>query len=244
MNYITKPEVISNYYSRRIQGSCEGFRKEILNLLKSYSIKADKLLDAGGSNGSFTLSIAETVEAKEIWIADISELALQQAREKGINTVRVDLSTENLPFPSESFDMISAIDLIEHLFDPDHFLREAHRVLRKRGFLVLTTPNLAFWGNRILLLLGYQPLMSEASTEFAAGYLFVPKGFNPAGHIRLFTLRALKDLLRANGFTIIAERGLRGTVKNPILRAFDKLFSLRTSLAMGIGILASKEVGR
>ncbi len=129
---------------------------------------------------------------------------------------------------------------MEHLFDPDHFLSEAHRILKRKGFLALTTPNLAFWGNRVLLLLGYQPLMSEPSTKFAAGYPFTPEGFHPAGHIRLFTLRALEDMLRANNFSIIAKKGLRGNVRNRILRVLDRLLSTRSSLAMGLGILARK----
>jgi len=240
MEHSIKHDVISSYYSGKIQGSCKGFRRGILSLLNSHGVKANNLLDAGGGDGSFTLSIAKTVGAKEVWIADISEVALQQARERGINVVRVDLSNEELPFQSNCFDMISAIDLIEHLFDPDHFLREVNRVMRNRGFLVLTTPNLAFWGNRVLLLFGYQPLMSEPSTKFAAGYLFVPKGFHPAGHIRLFTLRALEDMLRANNFRIVAKKGLRGDVRNPALRLLDSFLSLRSSLAMGLGILAQK----
>ena len=240
MNHRFKQGIVPSYYSRAIQGSCRGFREGILSLLCSFGVKANKLLDAGGADGSFTLSIAKAVGASEIWIADISESALKQAKEKGINVARLDLSVEKLPFPPESFDLVSAIDLIEHLFNPDHFLMEANRVLKRKGFLVLTTPNLAFWGNRLLLMLGYQPLMSEPSTKFAAGYLFVPEGFKPAGHIRLFTLRALEDLLGVNNFTIIAKKGLRGNVKNPFLRALDQLLSLRPSLAMGLGILARK----
>jgi len=240
LNYYLKQGKVSSYYSRKIQGSCAGFRQGILSLLKSHGIKANKILDAGGADGSFTLSIAKTVGAQEIWIADISELALHRAKEKGINVVRVDLSSERLPFPSESFDLVSAIDLIEHLFDPDHFLSEVHRILRPNGSFVLSTPNLAFWGNRLLLLLGYQPLMSEPSTKLPAGYLFVPGGFQPAGHIRLFTPKALEELLKANNFSIIAKKGLSGSTRNPLLTTINRFLSLRYSLAMGLGILARK----
>jgi 2-polyprenyl-3-methyl-5-hydroxy-6-metoxy-1,4-benzoquinol methylase len=199
------------------------------------------MLDAGGGDGTFTLFLAKTVCAKEVWIADISELAIERARQRGINVVKIDLSSEKIPFPSNNFDLVSAIDLIEHLFDPDHFLNEVHRVLKPKGYFVLTTPNLAFWGNRILLLLGYQPLMSEPSTRFGAGYLFVPRGFKPAGHIRLFTSRALDELLKASGFRIVAKKGLHGDVRNPILRSLNSLLSIRPSLAMGLGVLAEKE---
>jgi ubiquinone/menaquinone biosynthesis C-methylase UbiE len=46
-----------------------------------------------------------------------------------------------LPFKNNSFDCIIASELLEHLNQPKTFFKEVARVLRKRGVLVLTTPN-------------------------------------------------------------------------------------------------------
>ena len=46
-----------------------------------------------------------------------------------------------LPLRSDAFDRVYASHIIEHLKSPASFLREAHRVLKKRGFLELWTPN-------------------------------------------------------------------------------------------------------
>lgn len=50
-------------------------------------------------------------------------------------------SSEALPFASGSFDVISALQVIEHFSHPEKFLEEAARVLREGGLLLLATPN-------------------------------------------------------------------------------------------------------
>jgi SAM-dependent methyltransferase len=46
-----------------------------------------------------------------------------------------------LPFDDASFDLVIAFQVIEHVLDPDAFLREARRVLRPRGLALIVTPN-------------------------------------------------------------------------------------------------------
>jgi hypothetical protein len=59
----------------------------------------------------------------------------------------------------------------------------ARRVLRPGGVLLLSTPNLAAWFNRSLVLLGVQPVFSEVSLRRVYGR----PGREVAGHLRLFT---------------------------------------------------------
>ena len=91
------------------------------------------------------------------------------------------------------------IDVIEHLFDTDKAIAEIRKVLRKDGFLVISTPNLSSFANRLLLLFGYQPLGTEVSTHKHYGR---PKKYNlregVAGHIRVFTYKALIEFLKDN----------------------------------------------
>ncbi|MEM2506178.1 MAG: hypothetical protein QXF61_03955 [Nitrososphaeria archaeon] len=61
---------------------------------------------------------------------------------------------------------------------------------------MLSTPNLASWVNRLMLPLWYQPYNVEVSTKILAGVPLKACTFTkPTGHIRAFTLRALKELL-------------------------------------------------
>jgi len=87
----------------------------------------------------------------------------------GIKTFHCDLSRDPISLPSESIDLITALEVIEHLVNTDHVLREVYRVLKKGGHFLITTPNLAGWINRITILFGYQPYNTEVSTEILAG---------------------------------------------------------------------------
>ncbi len=58
------------------------------------------------------------------------------------NKLRGDI--QRLPFPDESFDLVTANVVVEHVPDPQKLLREIHRVLRPGGKFLFHTPN--FWG--------------------------------------------------------------------------------------------------
>jgi 2-polyprenyl-3-methyl-5-hydroxy-6-metoxy-1,4-benzoquinol methylase len=47
---------------------------------------------------------------------------------------------EQLAFASNSFDVVLASEVLEHLWEPQNFLDEAHRVLRSNGYLIIETP--------------------------------------------------------------------------------------------------------
>ncbi len=50
---------------------------------------------------------------------------------------------ESLPFETHTFDSIISTQVLEHVFEPEIFLEEAHKVLKDDGFLLLTVP--LFW---------------------------------------------------------------------------------------------------
>jgi SAM-dependent methyltransferase len=54
--------------------------------------------------------------------------------------VRLGDATQTIPFPDASFDLVTALDVIEHVDADENILREAFRVLRPNGHLLITTP--------------------------------------------------------------------------------------------------------
>src|SRR5438874_5853404 len=64
---------------------------------------------------------------------------------------------EKLDFEDDRFDLLFVGEVLEHLTYPNEFLAEASRVLVRDGLLLLSTPNLASWHNRLLILFGYSP---------------------------------------------------------------------------------------
>jgi 2-polyprenyl-3-methyl-5-hydroxy-6-metoxy-1,4-benzoquinol methylase len=94
-----------------------------------------------------------------------------------------------LPWEASAFDAVVAGEVIEHVVNTDHLLREVARVLRPGGVLVITTPNLASLENRIRLLLGRYPMWMDHRVS-------------GAGHLRYYTPRLLRAHLAQHGFAV------------------------------------------
>ena len=145
------------------------------------------ILDIGcftGNVGSIFLKRSNVVFGM-----DLSMQALETARTRGVDVVLAD-ADEQLPFRDHSFDVVFAGELIEHVLDVGLLLKEVKRVIRPDGEIVLTTPNLASLGRRLLLLVGKDPLTNI-------------KWFSGAGHLRYFVKETLLRLLKEYDFEII-----------------------------------------
>jgi SAM-dependent methyltransferase len=116
-------------------------------------------------------------------------------------------------YPCEFFDFIFAGEVIEHLNTTDNLVRESLLHLKSGGYFIVTTPNLAAWYERILLLLGILPVMcevSDCSRVFGKRLLYRIMGkteSRPVGHLRLFTGAALRELCEYHGFQYVQHRG-------------------------------------
>jgi SAM-dependent methyltransferase len=169
---------------------------------------AGKLLDIGCFDGAKTLIYSKAVQANEIWGVDFLEDKLEQAKKRGIHTLWADLNTGTaIDLPDMAFDVIICSEVIEHIYSPDDLLDNIARLLKPDGYALLTTPNLASWKNRIALLVGWQPFLTEISTRGRYGNPLSAQG-RPSGHIRIFTLGALKEMVWVAGMKPAQIRGL------------------------------------
>lgn len=119
---------------------------------------------------------------------DIAEARLRDASRLPMDLVVADVGGV-LPLRSGTADAVFAGEVIEHLVDTDAFLAELWRVLRQGGLLVLTTPNLASFENRVRLLLGKYPI-------------WVDWRLGGEGHVRAYTPKILKDQMREHRFRV------------------------------------------
>jgi SAM-dependent methyltransferase len=119
----------------------ESFLERIIQNPKS-KIQNPKILDVGCGTGG-NLEMLEKFGAAEG--VDVSDDALEFCKSKGL-TVHKGLA-EKLPFADESFDVVTALDVIEHLDDDVAGLKEMHRVLKTGGKTLIFVPAFMWlWG--------------------------------------------------------------------------------------------------
>jgi len=150
---------------------------------------AGRVLDVGCLDG--TIGELFLKMGNEVYGIDASEPALKKALARGIQAKRGNVE-ERFPFEDAMFDAVFAGEIIEHIFDIDSMLSQIYRVLKPNGVFVVTTPNLAALGRRLMLLANRNPHIEISFTGEAAG------------HIRYFIRQTLVDILTKHGFRIDA----------------------------------------
>lgn len=167
---------------------------------------------------------------------ELSPALIAQLRAGGIDDVREhDLASGPLPFEDGAFEAVFAGEIIEHLVDTGAFVAELRRVLAPGGIAVVTTPNLASLENRVRLALGRYPRWTEWELP---GEGAAP--FHDQGHVRAYTVRALRAQLAAHGLAVeelrgnwvplLPQRVMNDLIFPPIARTGDWLPALSQGL--------------
>lgn len=182
--------------------------------------------------------------SNNVYGIEMNRKAVMFVRKKGIRAKQGDVERK-WDYPNRYFDIVYANHIIEHLQNPDHLIAESKRVLKKGGLLIVGTPNLASWFNRVLLLSGIQPFFTEVSTVDKTLGLGFTRHFTtmrkPMGHLRIFTLGSLYDILTLHGFKPVATYGIEFLSFPKILLLFDKLISKHCiTFASNIMVVAKK----
>lgn len=101
-----------------------------------------RILDVGCGTGANIRMLSQFGEAEGV---DVSDDALEFCRKKGLKVEKG--TAEELPFADESFDLTTALDVIEHLDDDAAGLKEMFRVTRKGGYSLIFVPAFMWlWG--------------------------------------------------------------------------------------------------
>jgi SAM-dependent methyltransferase len=104
-----------------------------------------RVLDCGCGTGYGTAELAQT--ATEATGLDLSNDAIEYARAHYArpNTRYIAASCLDLPFPADSFDLVVAFEVIEHLAEFRRFIDESARVLFPQGIFIVSTPNKLYY---------------------------------------------------------------------------------------------------
>ena len=195
---------VKEFYERMYADSYETVKLPFLyRKLKRFELKrndlvfknisgGNKILEIGCGEGELLFKLRKRY--KELWGIDISEIQIKNTKKRvrAIKNIHVKVGDANkkLEFKDFFFDIIIAIEVLEHLFDPYHFMEECRRLLKSKGTLIVHVPNVAFFPNRLRLFFGKELRTSEG-------------GDWKVGHLHYFTKYSLKKLFEDEGFRVL-----------------------------------------
>ena len=161
----------------------EGF---VADIVRKIGKLKPRILDVGCGTGANLQLLSKFGVAEGV---DVSSEALEFCRARGLSRVKQG-AAESLPFEDASFDLVTGLDVVEHLDDDLAGLTEMRRVLRPGGYALLFVPAFNF-------LWGVQDDISH--------------------HRRRYTLRELKDTVEQAGLKIDRATYANLTFFAPIL---------------------------
>lgn len=186
-------------------------------LLQTYVPEGASCLDVGCGDGQSVGAWAREHGRQYVGV-DVSANAVARARSAGLDARTIE-DPSALPFESDAFDVVTCIEVFEHLLVPQLVAADILRVLRPAGVLIATVPNVAYWRRRLdLALLGrWNPLGDDLSVE--------QPWRDP--HVRFFNPGALRRMLTSVGFSSVHIGGHSGAFIRdlPFMRRFVELDS-------------------
>lgn len=142
-----------------------------------FGVDPDSVLELGAGNGEFAEELAATGASQSIVLLEPQALRLESPN--------IEIITEGfqaLERDERKFDTVFAWELIEHVLEPDEFLRLVRRVLKPGAPLILSTPN-------------ERSIETRKLGTDSSNILF--------DHVRLYNPAAIRALMERNGFRII-----------------------------------------
>ncbi len=114
----------------------------------SKDVKGGKVLDIGSADGVFTREILEATKADEVIGIDVLENSVDWANNHWKRNKKMKFQVANahkLPFKAKIFDAVFALEVLEHLHNPESVFKEIKRVLKNGGYAVFLVPTDVVW---------------------------------------------------------------------------------------------------
>ncbi len=179
------------FYDAYWRQADDTFDMKRLDLIARRVGSGEKVLEVDCGPGVLAKMMQE--RGAQVTGTDLSIVAVERARAKGISAQQVDVDTEPLPFADASFDTVVSNSMIEHRFFPKRSFDECVRVLKPGGRFIVCLPNIAHWLCRWWVVTGRFPYVENSPTDVL--------------HIRFFTVSEVKELCQARGLRVLEVDG-------------------------------------
>lgn len=186
--------------------------------LQQFKLNSDsKVLDLGCASGVLLQRIQKTFGSTGVGI-DVSKVLLSQAQQKNPENIYILADAVELPFPDNSFDLVTSFDNLEHIKEYQTVLKEIVRVLKPEGQLLMNTIN--------------------KNNKFTFDWLLEKLGssyhLTRAGHDKelFFDPNHIGQLLQQNG------------LENINIRLFDATFILIADCALYIFLIIAERIAK
>jgi len=175
------------------------------DLLKGISLKDKDFLEIGCGLGYFSLEASK--RGFNVTAVDVGENLVDITKRRVKKGEFIVCSASQLPFKNNSFDIVLCTEVIEHVENQVKAFDEMFRVLKKGGYLVLTTPNKLF-----------KPLFDFLSLTKIRAY---------QGNEKWFYSNEIRRIFRKKKADIVKEVHFNFICPNRILDYFEKLHFLK-----------------
>ena len=159
--------------------------RKVIELLKEFCNPQDKIVvDLGAGNNP----ISDYISCKKVIKLDFIQINNPD--------VLCDLN-RNIPLRDNVCDIVIGGEIFEHIYYSKNILTEIKRILKDRGYLLLTVPNVCCFFYRILWVLAKVPPLAAT-----ADFTHSPSGCG-GGHVRDYNFKELENILRSLDFDIL-----------------------------------------
>ncbi len=187
---MTETAYYNDYWKKHKLNELSAYSKWKMTCLSKLNLAGDTIVDIGCGSGILS---APFTSRFTVYGLDLSSEALEQARERGLETVKLEPQQYTLNFDDNSIDNVFCFDVLEHLFAPEQTVKEIYRILKPGGTFHVVVPNILNVINRIHFLMG--EFVDIMDVSHLNNELF-------SEHIRPFSKKKLTYILEKHGFRI------------------------------------------
>ena len=173
--------------------------------LERIPARTQTLLDVGCGEGTFLAMMFKKYPTVHLTGIDFSSVGLSVAKSKvpECTYVQIDVS-KSYPFKDNSFDVVVALDVLEHSLEPEKILSEIKRIVKNK--IIISVPNFSSLPARVQMMFGKVPENNRRNK----------------GHMYWFNYEIVLSLLTQNGLKIVEITGNHQLQRVPLVGAVIK----------------------